>query len=108
MFSTKARHHLLGTRSSFAGVISTGRNGWSQGRGEEASSWFIGFGSQRGCITRARSMFCGELQRPNGNGVINVGERSSLLAAQVAVEQQALRFGQAVVKSTTGRRTRTA
>lgn len=46
-------------------------------------------------ITRSRGMFCGELRRPSG-GIMCVGERPTLLAAQMAIEAQAEEFGRAV------------
>jgi len=45
-------------------------------------------------ITRSRGMFCGELRRPSG-GIMCVGERPTLLAAQIAIEAQAHEFGRA-------------
>lgn len=84
--SKRKQDHPLGTRNSFTGIVATGRPGWSQGRGEEAASWFLAASPLRGYVTRARGMFCGEIIRPSGT--MNIGPHATLAASQVAVETQ--------------------
>ena len=92
--SRKQEHTISGQRNTIVGPIFTGRPGWRQGTGEEASTWTAVIAGHRLWITRSRGMFCGELRRPSG-GIMCVGERPTLLAAQIAIEAQALEFARA-------------
>ena len=93
--SRKQERTISGQRNTIVGPIFTGRPGWRQGTGEEASTWTAVIAGHRLWITRSRGMFCGELRRPSG-GIMCVGERPTLLAAQIAIEAQAHGFGRAV------------
>jgi hypothetical protein len=94
--SRKQERTISGQRNTIVGPIFTGRPGWRQGTGEDASTWTAVIAGHRLWITRSRGMFCGELRRPSG-GIMCVGERPTLLAAQIAIEAQAHEFGRTVV-----------
>ena len=87
----KQERTISGNRNTLDGPIFTGRPGWRQGKGEDASTWTATIAGHRLWITRTRGMFCGELVRPSG-GIMCVGERPTLLAAQIAIETQAHDF----------------
>jgi hypothetical protein len=89
--SRKQERTISGQRNTIVGPIFTGRAGWLQGKGEDASTWTATIAGHRLWITRSRGMFCGELIRPTG-GIMCVGERPTLLAAQIAIETQAHEF----------------
>lgn len=87
----------MGTRTTYISQLSSPRPGWREGREAAAGSWFFETSLSRGLrpleashipasITFARGMFCGEVAIPGGRRVLNVGERPTLLAAQLAVE----------------------
>jgi len=100
----KQERTISGNRTTIDGPIFTGRPGWSQGKGEDASTWTVTIAGHRLWITRSRGMFCGELVRPSG-GIMCVGERPTLLAAQIAIEAQAHDFARSAAASASMQRT---
>lgn len=83
----------MGDRSSafLSSPLASGRQGWSQGRGECSSTWTARIGDAELSVTRARGMFAAEMPRPGG-GIFHAGVFPTLAAAQIAIEGAARRF----------------
>ena len=81
---------ISAARTTFDSPLESGRPGWAQGRGSEADTWRARVAGRDCIVIRARGAFLGETDRPGG--VFCTGERSTLAAAQEAIEAAARDF----------------